>query len=44
MVKRCSVFDMGRLKDVYREFGWPSENYRKEECIEKIKEVWEVFY
>ena len=30
MVNRCSVFDMDRLKDVYREFGWPSENYRKE--------------
>lgn len=43
MVKRCSIFDMGRLKDVYREFGWPSENYRKEERMEKLKEVWEIF-
>lgn len=43
MVKRCSIFDMGRLKDVYREFGWPSENYRKEERMEKVKEVWEIF-
>lgn len=31
--------DMERLKDVYREFGWPSEHFRKEECMKKVKEV-----
>jgi hypothetical protein len=41
MVSRCSRFDMDRLKGIFRAYGWPSENYRKEECMEKVKEAWD---
>jgi hypothetical protein len=29
------------LKEVYLAHGWPGENYKKEECLEKVAEVWE---
>jgi len=41
MVSRCSRFDMDRLKGIFRAYGWPSENYRKEECMKKVKEAWD---
>ncbi len=41
MVSRCSRFDMDRLKDIFRAYGWPSEKYRKEECMKKVKEAWD---
>jgi hypothetical protein len=36
--------DIGRLKEIYRECGWGSESYRKEECMKKVAEAWEEIW
>lgn len=32
--------DEDRLKAIFREHGWPSEEYRKEDCIKKVSEFY----
>ena len=44
MLKRCSGYDMYKLIDIYRACGWPSEDFRKEECMKKIEEAKEEVF
>ncbi|KAK3171999.1 hypothetical protein OEA41_004083 [Lepraria neglecta] len=44
MISRCNYYDMDRLKDVYRTHGWGTNDYRKEECMKRVKEVWKEIF
>ena len=39
MTKRCDELDMNKLKEVYREHGWPSGDYKKKECMEALEKA-----
>ena len=32
--------ELDEVKGIYRRHGWLTENYRKDECLKEVKDLW----
>lgn len=39
MTKRLGGYDVNKLKKVYHEHGWPTKDYKKEDCMKALEKV-----